>query len=337
MRYGCAQCREELTLGPKELSHLARARLAAHLGGCDACRAHAARWSEAMGAARAWVPAPAAAERDAILDRICARREPARPASVPARRGFAAGLLAAGALVGLVLARVGGETVRAPNASSSASSSAARSSAARADAPPAVAPGPRVKAEVPPQAGDTPPDQVRAGPAVVRTAPEPPDDRARPDTAVKRRVRRAAPAAARAGGGSTPSAPVAAPVAAARPPSPAPAAPPERPRRASAAEQLYLQAEGALEQGRPAAAARILEELVEAAPDAPEAQAARLELGRLYAGPLGFPSRAVVHLSAFVAGEREPSARTAARVLLCRLVAPAERERICWPGLALRR
>jgi hypothetical protein len=42
----------------------------------------------------------------------------------------------------------------------------------------------------------------------------------------------------------------------------------------------------------------------------------------------------VDHLSAFVAREPEPSARAAARGLLCPLLPAGERSRTCWPGLA---
>jgi hypothetical protein len=103
----------------------------------------------------------------------------------------------------------------------------------------------------------------------------------------------------------------------------------------SVAGDIYLEAERALAGGRPAAAARILEDLIERLPETPEAQSARLELGRLYAGPLGQPAHAVVHLSAFVEIERDPSARGAAKGLLCSLVPAAERDRICWRSLAL--
>jgi len=42
----------------------------------------------------------------------------------------------------------------------------------------------------------------------------------------------------------------------------------------------------------------------------------------------------VVFLSDFVARETEPSARGAAKALLCRLLPAAERDRVCWPDLA---
>jgi hypothetical protein len=97
---------------------------------------------------------------------------------------------------------------------------------------------------------------------------------------------------------------------------------------------LYVDAERALSEGRPARAALLLEELIDRAPDEPEAQIARLELGRLYAGALQRPARAVAHLSAFVAREPEPSARMAAKGLMCRVLPAAERRLVCWPGLA---
>jgi len=322
MRYDCEQCRSEVPARHgDELSHLAAARLAAHLAGCASCRAYAARYATAIEAARAWRPALTAARKEAILDRVSARGEPVRGRG--GQRWFVAAvsLPTAAALVVLafvlfVVARPGPEVATTP--------------------PPVALDAPReglgARATHDPRAG------AGAGAAHSQTSPAP-ADRIAPSTAEPiarpaerrpavvhgaRRAARPVEGVAREGARS----PLPAPAAEAAP-SPAPDAP-----APSSATSLYAEAERALAEARPAGAARILEELIERAPDSAEAQAARLELGRLYAAALGHPARAVVHLTAFVTREREPGARGAARRLLCRLLPAAERDGSCWPGLA---
>ncbi|HEY6098011.1 MAG TPA: hypothetical protein VIW03_01185, partial [Anaeromyxobacter sp.] len=111
MRYGCQQCREEASLREESsLSHLARTRLAAHLAACSSCRSYAAT----LESARAWTPVLSAAARESILDRVWARREPARRQQAPRWRAARVWLSAASVLVSLALVRTGMEIAKAP-------------------------------------------------------------------------------------------------------------------------------------------------------------------------------------------------------------------------------
>jgi hypothetical protein len=313
MRYTCQQCREEVSVRPSdELSHLARARLAAHLDACSSCRSYALRYAATIDATRAWTPVLTEATKDAILDRLCPRREPVPSRPVPRWRAAAVWLGPAVALAAFALVRWGTEIARPPVAGD----------AAREDAPPlALSAAPAGQARAAPQAQIGPACGEELSPLAGATART---EGRGPVTAIgSRRVRRAVAPAAPAGPAPAPPAPSAeiAPLPVGDTP------------HSFRAESMYADAERALAEEHPAGAARILEELIERFPDTAGAQEARIELGRLYAGPLGHPSRAVIHLSAFVAGEQEPSARGAAKGLLCRLLSPAERNRVCWPGL----
>jgi hypothetical protein len=287
MRYACERCREEVALRD-ELSHLERARLAAHLEACTACRSFADRWAVTIECARASVPMLTLARKDAILNLIGIRCEPPRKHGSPRRRAAAFVALAAG-LVLFALVRPGSEEVAGPV---HLPRETARLPAAAPAALPAAA---TASAETP-------------RPAVAGAARREP----RPTPRAEPRERKSALA---------PPAEIAPPRARDLP-------------LALDAGTLYAEAERAMEEGRPAETARLLEELVIRRPDTPEAQTARLELGMLYAGDLDEPARAVDHLSAFVAREREPSARGAARALLCQLVPVIEGTRVCWPGVA---
>jgi len=298
MRYSCEQCREEVSVRERgDLSHLERARLAAHLDACPSCRSWSHRYAATIEAASAWAPGLTAQGREAILDRICARCGPPPPRPAPLWRAAAPWLPAAVSVAALVLA----VALVLPE------SEIARRRTAAGDARSAGIPPP-----APPARREGPPEEPGAGIARENGATE-------------------AGSRARAGRRS-----VATPPRAARPApgAGAAAAPPGEVAPSPRPPSLYEEAERALADDRPEAAARLLEELIERAPGSEDAQAARLELGRLYAGPLGDPARAVFHLSRFVAREPEPSARGAARGLLCRLLPAGERTRVCWPGLA---
>jgi len=120
-----------------------------------------------------------------------------------------------------------------------------------------------------------------------------------------------------AGAATAPAAPAHVASAAALPPA-APAAPAAL-ARAPAAAPSYAEAEAALAARGPAAAAALLERLVAARPDSSDADTARLELGRLYAGPLARPADARRNLEAFLARSPGGAGAAAARALLCRV------------------
>ncbi|HET8539449.1 MAG TPA: hypothetical protein VFL83_06210 [Anaeromyxobacter sp.] len=289
MRYGCEQCREEVAVRDG-LSHLARARLAAHLEACTSCRSFADRWATTLEHARASAPTLGEATKDGILDLVCARCEPARGERIPRWRAAAVVVVPVALLLFAIVhsrTEVTGPPTVPVNAVRDGSASVAPPAPLPVGAP-STAAAPRSAASAAPRVQRTrAPAQLEERP---RAAPVPPVEIAPPRTGVL-------------------------------------------PHRIDPGS-LYADAERALAEGRAAEAARILEDLVGRAPEAPEAQTARLELGRLYAGALGRPARAVAHVSAFVAREREPSARRAAKGLLCPLLPAAERNRVCWPGVA---
>ncbi len=290
MRYGCEQCREEVAVRDG-LSHLARARNAAHLEACTSCRSFADRWAATIESARASAPMLTEARKDALLDLISVWCDPPRRRTIPGWRA-AAVVISAAALLLFALVRSRTEVASPKPVPGDAAREASPSVAA-----PAPLPAPAsLRPEVPRSA-------VASGARRVQRTTAPAELEERPRTAP---VPSTEIAPSRAGELPHPIDP----------------------------GSLYADAERALAEGRPAEVARILEDLVDRAPDTPEAQTARLELGRLYAGALERPARAVAHLSAFVAREREPSARGAAKGILCPLLPAAERNRVCWPGVA---
>ena len=110
-------------------------------------------------------------------------------------------------------------------------------------------------------------------------------------------------------------------------PEPLPAGPPT-------AADLYRGAEEALATGDAGRAADQLRRLVQTWPMTPEAGTARLELARLYAGPLHRPELAIAQLRRFLASRDAGGAASAARAELCRLLPPDERvvEASCAPN-----
>ena len=79
----------------------------------------------------------------------------------------------------------------------------------------------------------------------------------------------------------------------------------------------YAEAERALTERGPAAAAELLERLIAERPDGADADTARLELGTLYVGPLSRPDDARRHLATFLGRNPSGPGAEAARVLLC--------------------
>jgi hypothetical protein len=88
------------------------------------------------------------------------------------------------------------------------------------------------------------------------------------------------------------------------------------------ADALYADAERAMGAHDPATAAAALEELLRARPGSPQAGSARLDLARLYLGPLGRRDRAVALLREVIAAAPSDSDVLAARRLLCGALDP---------------
>jgi hypothetical protein len=91
------------------------------------------------------------------------------------------------------------------------------------------------------------------------------------------------------------------------------------PGNSAADEDVYRIAEREMALGRSQAAADLLETFVAAAPGDPRADTARLDLARLYTGPLARPEEARRHLEAYLAAHPEAAEREVVRELLARL------------------